>query len=42
MKLIHIGIKKVKSFKFGTMESPKGKQEEKLERVYRYFKKIKN
>lgn len=33
-----IGIKKVKFFEFGNMESPKGKQEDKLNKVYRYFK----
>ncbi|MBZ3766216.1 NAD(P)H-dependent oxidoreductase [Bacillus cereus] len=35
-----VGIKKVKFFEFGNMESPKGKQKEKLEKVYRYFKNI--
>lgn len=35
-----VGIKKVKFFEFGNMESSKGKQEEKLEKVYRYFKKV--
>lgn len=35
-----VGIKKVKFFEFGNMESPKGKHEEKLEKIYRYFKKI--
>lgn len=34
----YVGIKKVKFFEFGNMESPRGKQEEKLERVYRYFR----
>lgn len=33
-----VGIKKVKFFEFGNMESPKGKQEDKLNKVYRYFK----
>jgi NAD(P)H dehydrogenase (quinone) len=32
-----VGIKKVKFFEFGRMESPKGKHEKKLERVYRHF-----
>lgn len=35
-----VGIKKVKFFEFGNMESPKGKQKEKLEKVYRYFKEM--
>ncbi|MFJ8262791.1 NAD(P)H-dependent oxidoreductase [Rummeliibacillus sp. NPDC094406] len=35
-----VGIKKVKFFEFGNMESSKGKQTLKLEKVYRYFKKI--
>ncbi|MDR4924725.1 NAD(P)H-dependent oxidoreductase [Peribacillus simplex] len=35
-----VGIKKVKFFEFGNMESPKGKQTQKLEKVYRYFKKV--
>ena len=34
-----IGIKKVKFFEFGNMESLRGKQEEKLRKVYRYFQK---
>ncbi|WP_339157982.1 NAD(P)H-dependent oxidoreductase [Paenibacillus sp. FSL W8-0186] len=34
----YVGIKKVKFFEFGSMESPRGKQKEKLERVYRYFR----
>lgn len=33
-----VGIRKVKFFEFGLMESPKGKHKEKLEKVYRYFK----
>ena len=33
-----VGIKKVKFFEFGNMESPKGNQLKKLEKVYRYFK----
>lgn len=35
-----VGIRKVKFFEFGSMESPKGKQPAKLERVYRYFRSI--
>lgn len=34
----YVGIKKVKFFEFGNMESPRGKQKEKLERVYRFFR----
>lgn len=36
-----VGIKNVKFFEFGNMESPKGNQQKKLERVYRYFKMVK-
>lgn len=32
-----VGIKKVKFFEFGNMESPKGKHKEKLNKIYRYF-----
>ncbi|MEI5906848.1 NAD(P)H-dependent oxidoreductase [Bacillus spongiae] len=35
-----IGIKKVKFFEFGSMESPKGKQSQKLNKVYHYFRQI--
>ncbi|MBP3039226.1 NAD(P)H-dependent oxidoreductase [Bacillaceae bacterium Marseille-Q3522] len=35
-----VGIKKVKFFEFGNMESPKGNQAKKLEKVYQYFKKV--
>jgi len=35
-----VGIKQVKFFEFGSMESPTGRQEQKLAQVYRYFKKI--
>ncbi len=35
-----VGIKKVKFFEFGNMESPRGKQTKKLEGIYRYFKKV--
>ncbi|MCD1258018.1 NAD(P)H-dependent oxidoreductase [Paenibacillus athensensis] len=36
----YVGIKKVKFFEFGGMESPRGKQKEKLEKVYRYFRAV--
>lgn len=36
----YVGIKHVKFFQFGSMESPKGKHQEKLERVYRYFRTV--
>lgn len=35
-----VGIKKVKFFEFGNMESPKGNHSKKLEKIYQYFKKI--
>jgi len=35
-----VGIRKVKFFEFGSMESPKGKQAKKLDKVYRYFREI--
>ncbi|MDQ0199317.1 NAD(P)H-dependent oxidoreductase [Neobacillus ginsengisoli] len=35
-----VGIKNVKFFEFGNMENPKGKQTKKLEKIYRYFKKV--
>lgn len=35
-----VGIKNVKFFEFGNMESPKGGQEKKLNKVYRYFKTV--
>ncbi|OZI13357.1 NAD(P)H dehydrogenase [Bacillaceae bacterium SAS-127] len=37
-----VGIKKVKFFEFGHMESPKGKQGRKLDKIYRYFKTAAN
>lgn len=37
-----VGIKKVKFFEFGNMESPKGNQLKKLEKVYHYFKRLKD
>ncbi|WP_168118717.1 NAD(P)H-dependent oxidoreductase [Paenibacillus sp. HB172176] len=36
----YVGIKKVKFFEFGGMEKPQGKQERKLDLIYRYFKTI--
>ncbi|NOV02268.1 NAD(P)H-dependent oxidoreductase [Paenibacillus planticolens] len=36
----YVGIKKVKFFEFGSMESPRGKHQQKLEKIYRYFKSI--
>ncbi|TVX91644.1 NAD(P)H-dependent oxidoreductase [Paenibacillus agilis] len=38
--LQYVGIKKVKFFEFGNMESPKGKQEKKLNKVFQYFKTL--
>lgn len=38
--LNYVGIKKVKFFEFGNMESPKGKHKEKLNKIYRYFKTV--
>lgn len=38
----YVGIKKVKFFEFGNMESPKGKQEQKLDKIYHYFQQINN
>ncbi|NMD72086.1 NAD(P)H-dependent oxidoreductase [Bacillus sp. DNRA2] len=37
-----VGIKKVKFFEFGKMESPNGNQTKKLDKIYHYFKKIKH
>ncbi|WP_017813357.1 NAD(P)H-dependent oxidoreductase [Paenibacillus shenyangensis] len=34
----YIGIRQVKFFEFGSMESPKGKHERKLNKVYHYFR----
>ncbi|NIK79183.1 NAD(P)H dehydrogenase (quinone) [Paenibacillus castaneae] len=36
----YVGIKKVKFFEFGQMESAKGRHAEKLDQIYRYFKRI--
>jgi len=33
----YVGIKKVKFFEFGYMESPRGKHAQKLDKVYRFF-----
>lgn len=38
----YVGIKKVKFFEFGSMESPKGKHAQKLQRINRYFKTVNN
>ncbi|WP_018754384.1 NAD(P)H-dependent oxidoreductase [Paenibacillus terrigena] len=38
--LHYVGIKPVKFFEFGNMESPKGRHAEKLDKVYRYFKAV--
>ncbi len=37
----YVGIKKVKFFEFGNMESANGKQIKKLDKVYQYFKQCK-
>lgn len=36
----YVGIKKVKFFEFGSMESPKGQHQKKLDRIYHYFRKL--
>lgn len=36
----YIGIKKVKFFEFGNMESPSGNQGKKLDKIHQYFKRI--
>ncbi|ASS73650.1 NAD(P)H dehydrogenase [Tumebacillus algifaecis] len=36
----YVGIKRIKFFEFGNMESPRGRHREKLDKVYRYFRKI--
>ncbi|WP_322535967.1 NAD(P)H-dependent oxidoreductase [Bacillus altitudinis] len=38
--LQYVGIKPVKFFEFGMMESPKGKHDVKLKRIYNYFRNI--
>ncbi|MBE1445245.1 NAD(P)H-dependent oxidoreductase [Paenibacillus sp. OAS669] len=35
-----VGMKKVKFFEFGSMESPRGRHEKKLNKIFRYFKAI--
>ena len=35
-----VGIRKVKFFEFGSMESPKGRQEEKIRRVTAWFRRL--
>ncbi|WP_156424435.1 NAD(P)H-dependent oxidoreductase [Bacillus sp. FJAT-27445] len=37
-----VGIKKVKFFEFGNMENLNGNQAKKMEKVYKYFKKVAN
>ncbi|MGE7022501.1 NAD(P)H-dependent oxidoreductase [Solibacillus cecembensis] len=37
-----VGIKKIKFFEFGNMESSKGNQIKKLDKIYDYFKKVGN
>ncbi|MCM3629673.1 NAD(P)H-dependent oxidoreductase [Paenibacillus glycanilyticus] len=36
----YVGIKKVKFFEFGGMEKKQGKQDQKLNRIYHYFKTV--
>ncbi|MCQ6561296.1 NAD(P)H-dependent oxidoreductase [Paenibacillus mendelii] len=36
----YVGIKQVKFFEFGSMESPRGRHKQKLNKVYRYFKTL--
>ncbi|WP_152396022.1 NAD(P)H-dependent oxidoreductase [Paenibacillus guangzhouensis] len=38
--LNYVGIKPVKFFEFGNMESPKGRHSQKLRKVYRYFQTV--
>ncbi|MFF2092305.1 NAD(P)H-dependent oxidoreductase [Paenibacillus sp. NPDC058174] len=38
--LQYVGIKRVKFFEFGSMEKKNGRQGEKLEKIYRYFKTV--
>lgn len=37
-----VGVRRVKFFEFGSMESTKGRHEQKLERVHRYFRTLKS
>lgn len=34
----YVGMKKVRFFEFGNMESPKGRHDKKLNKIYQYFK----
>jgi NAD(P)H dehydrogenase (quinone) len=36
----YVGIKKVKFFEFGSMENPRGRQKDKLNKIYRYFRAV--
>jgi len=36
----YVGIKKVKFFEFGSMESKRGRHDQKLNKVYRYFQTV--
>lgn len=36
----YVGIRRVKFFEFGSMESPRGQHRRKLERIYRYFRTV--
>ncbi|TCP52594.1 NAD(P)H dehydrogenase (quinone) [Tumebacillus sp. BK434] len=36
----YVGIKRTKFFEFGSMESPRGRHREKLQKVYRYFSQV--
>lgn len=36
----YVGIKRVKIFEFGSMESPKGKQDQKIQKVESYFSRL--
>ncbi|TJY42583.1 NAD(P)H-dependent oxidoreductase [Cohnella pontilimi] len=36
----YVGIKKVKFFEFGNMESPKGRHDKKLNKIYCYFRTV--
>lgn len=36
----YVGIRRVKFFEFGSMESAKGRHDKKLNRVYQYFKSV--
>ncbi|WP_042169366.1 NAD(P)H-dependent oxidoreductase [Paenibacillus gorillae] len=38
--LQYVGIKHIKFFEFGSMEKKNGRQGEKLEKIYRYFKTV--